>query len=66
MYSIDELTKARDRAAEIVTHYGVKYLPIFERMEREVQLKQEQERSLRRAQHIVTQNGTHSGTQMSV
>lgn len=65
-YSLDELIRARDKSAEIVVKYGEKYLPIFERMEKEVELKRQKKKLLNKVHEIVTQNVTHIGTQESV
>ena len=58
-----ELLEARKRCAQVITKYGDQYLPIFERLENEINSRNEKQQLLKRAQEIGTQNGTRFGTQ---
>lgn len=64
----DQIIAARDQCAKIVALYGQQYLPIFERLEREIARHEEQRKMLKRAlrisQEIGTRNGTQNGTQI--
>ncbi len=60
---IKELLEARKRCAQIITHYGEQYLPIFERLEHEIDSRSEQQQLLKKAIEIGTQSGTRFGTQ---
>ena len=53
--SDDELKKAYETAALVVTKYGDKYLPIFERLEREYEARMQNKKAMDRAKAI-TQN----------
>lgn len=68
--TLEEIIKARDRCAEVIAWHGEKYLPIFERLEKEISIRQEREKLLQRAvsiaQKIGTQNGTQNGTHLVV
>ena len=58
-----ELLVARKICAQIITKYGEQYLPIFERLESEIDSRNKRQQSLDKAVKIGTQNGTHFGTQ---
>lgn len=60
--SIDEVRQARDRSAAIVLEYGEQYLPLFERLDQELEQLLHKEKLLCKVQEIVTQNGTPIGT----
>lgn len=65
--SLADIIQARDKIAAVVMEYGEQYLPIFERLEHEVEKRKKQEALLKKAARIYhknsTQNGTHFGTQ---
>lgn len=63
--TLDKLTHARDRCAKIIVEYGEKYLPIFERLENEIENRRNQENLLNRALEIGTRNGTQNGTHLT-
>ena len=62
--TLDKLTHARDRCAKIIVEYGEKYLPIFERLENEIENRRNQKNLLNRALEIGTRNGTQNGTHL--
>lgn len=60
--ALEKIIKAQNNCARIVTLYGERYLPIFERLENEVQERLKKQKLLKRAILIGkndTQNGTH-------
>lgn len=61
--TVRELIDARDKCAHIIAKYGERYLPIFERLEKEIGIKKEREKYLKKALEIATQNDTHNATQ---
>ena len=48
----DELKKAYETAALVVTKYGDTYLPIFERLEREYEARMQNKKAMDRAKAI--------------
>ncbi|WP_421896345.1 hypothetical protein [Marinoscillum sp.] len=64
--SLKEIVAARDECARIISMYGESYLPIFERLEKEITLHQKRNRLLDKALKIGTQSGTQNGTQLKV
>lgn len=64
--TLDEIRKARDECARIISLHGESYLPIFERLENEIAQRKHQNRLLKKALKIGTQNGTQNGTQLKV
>jgi len=61
--TLKEIMDARDKCAIIIAKYGERYLPIFERLEKEIKIRMERQKCLDKALKIATQNGTHFGTQ---
>lgn len=59
---LSEIIEARDKVARIIAKYGKRYLPIFERLDFEVEKRKKEEELLKKAIDIGTQNGTQSGT----
>jgi len=47
--SLSQIKKAYHQAAKIVARYGDKYLPIFERLEKEYQNRKDKVKTLNRA-----------------
>lgn len=47
--SLDEIVSARNRCAQIIALYGERYLPIFERLENEIELRMNRQNLLERA-----------------
>ena len=62
---LSQINKARNRCAEIIAQCGDRYLPLFERLENEIQIREENQRLLDKAQKIATQNATRFATQNS-
>ena len=58
----DEIINARNRCALIVATCGEEYIPIFERLEREVEKIKSKQTLYQKALKIGTRNGTHGGT----
>ena len=63
-FTLEEIIHARDRCASIVAKYGKKYLPIFERLEKEVENRKKQDALFQKAIQIDAQNVTQNGTQV--
>jgi pantoate kinase len=67
--TLDQVIHARNECANIIALYGEKYIPIFERLEEELEIRQKRMKLLRRALAISdktgTQIGTQTGTQLS-
>ncbi|MCG8483566.1 MAG: hypothetical protein MJA31_09685 [Clostridia bacterium] len=63
----EEIIAARDRCAQIIALYGERYLPIFERLENEIALLEQQQVLLKKAiclgNKIDTQSATQNATQ---
>lgn len=59
---LSEIIEARDKVARIIAKYGKRYLPIFERLDFEVEKRKKEEELLKKAIDIGTQNDTQSGT----
>ncbi|MFL0801420.1 MAG: hypothetical protein K6L80_13290 [Agarilytica sp.] len=47
--SLEQIKRAYHQAAKIVARYGDKYLPIFERLEKEYQSRKDKVKTLNRA-----------------
>jgi len=66
---INELIKAREKCAQIITQYGDVYLPIFERLDNEISALQTRQSAMDRVRMIADRgtsgNGTRIGTQNS-
>ena len=64
----EQIVKARDKCAQIIVTYGEHYLPIFERLEKEISLREKQrellEKAIRISGKMGTQNGTQNGTHL--
>lgn len=56
--TLDQLQKAHIQAAKVVSIYGEKYLPIFERIEKECIKRQRKIALLTKAQSIFNSNNT--------
>ncbi len=56
--TLKDIEEARDRCAAIIYHQGEQYLPIFERLEQEVEARKKKDRLLERIHKIATGNGT--------
>ena len=56
--TIEEIRKARDKCAFFVNKYGECYLPIFERLDNELQACQSRQSSLEKALQIGTRFDT--------
>lgn len=54
----EQIISARNECARIISVYGEKYLPIFERLEKEIAKREQQNQLLKKALKIGTQNGT--------
>ena len=63
--TLDEIIIARNRCAKLIAQYGEKYLPIFERLENEIEERKKYGALLDRALKIGTQYGTQSGTHLT-
>ncbi len=61
--TLDEIINARDRCAKIISLYGDRYLPIFERLDNEISTRQKKRMLLEKAVSIGNSFGTHNGTQ---
>lgn len=61
--TLKQIIEARDKCAIVIAKYGECYLPIFERLEKEIEIRVERQKYLDKALKIATQNGTHFGTQ---
>lgn len=62
--TIDEIREARDKCALIISKYGEKYLPIFERLDNELEMRERQQILLQKALKISTQISTQNSTQI--
>ncbi|OEK01169.1 hypothetical protein BFP97_06435 [Roseivirga sp. 4D4] len=60
---LEKIKEARDECARIIALYGDKFLPIFQRLETEIEQREHQNKLLAKALKIGTQSGTHFGTQ---
>lgn len=60
---LDQIIKARDKCAGIISKYGTRYLPIFERLEKEIGLRQKELVLINKVHEIVKKNGTQIGIQ---
>lgn len=61
--TLNELISARNECAVIIAQCGEQYLPIFERLEREIANHKKRQELLSRALRISSKNGTQIGTQ---
>ncbi|MEM9299158.1 MAG: hypothetical protein AAGA64_12320 [Bacteroidota bacterium] len=64
--TLDEIIVARDECARIIARFGDQYLPIFERLENEIEKREKDGALFRRALKIATQNATQSATQIRI
>ncbi len=64
--SLTEIVEARDKCAHIIVKYGEQYLPIFERLDKEIEIRMERQKYLEKAMEIATQNVTQIATQTEV
>lgn len=62
--TLEDIIQARDKCAWVIAQYGEQYLPIFERLEKEVALRKKQDELLQRALKIGTRKGTPDGTHL--
>lgn len=62
--SLETMVQARNKCARIIALHGEQYLPIFERLEKEIVLRKQKDELLQKALKIGTQNGTQNGTQL--
>ncbi len=62
--SLNQIIKARNQCAEIIALYGERYLPIFERLENEISIREKRQKLLDKALIISSKNGTQSGTHL--
>ncbi len=62
---LNQIIKARNQCAEIIALYGEKFLPIFERLENEIAIREERQRLLDKAIMIGSKNGTQNGTHLA-
>ncbi len=60
--SLAEIIVARDRCALIIAKYGQQYLPLFERLEKEIEAREERQKYLDKALKIATPNVTLNAT----
>lgn len=63
--SLQDLIKARDKCAYIIAKYGQQYLPLFERLEKEIEIREERQKYLDKALKIATPNVTLNATPMN-
>lgn len=61
--TLAEIIDARNKCAHIIAKYGEQYLPIFERLEKEIGIRMERQKYLDKALKIATQNDTQNATQ---
>lgn len=61
--SLQELINARNKCADIVARRGERYLPIFERLEREIKMKKRRQEMLDKAVKISIQNSIQNRIQ---
>lgn len=60
--SLQDIIRARDKCAYIIAKYGQQYLPIFERLEKEIEIREERQGYLDKALKIATPNVTQNAT----
>ena len=63
--NLDEIISARNECARIIATYGEQFLPIFERLEAEIEQRKKRIESYQRALQIGTQIGTQNGTHLT-
>ena len=61
--TIEQIIEARNQCAEIIALHGEKFLPIFERLENEIAIRQKKQELLNKALYISSKIGTQKGTQ---
>lgn len=61
--SLEEIKKARDQSALIVSKYGKRFLPIFQRLDKAFEDEKSRQELYRKAIAISTQYRTQSSTQ---
>lgn len=62
--SLYDITKARNKCAQIILSFGEQYLPIFERLEKEFASRKKKQKMLERVRQIASENGTQNGTHL--
>ncbi len=62
--NLDEIISARNECAKIIATCGEQFLPIFERLEDEIEQRGKRVESYHRALKIGTQNETQIGTHL--
>lgn len=60
---LQDIIRARNKCADLIAKYGKAYLPVFERLENEIAVREKQQQLFNRALKISTQNRTHFSTQ---
>jgi hypothetical protein len=55
--TLDQIVTARKIVAQILVRDGPKFLPVFERLEREYERAKEQEATMARAQELAADDG---------
>ena len=61
--SLNQIIEAHDRCAQIIVRYGAQYLPIFERLESEIEKRITEQATIERVIRIA-KNGTKNDTQI--
>lgn len=61
-YTLEDVIKARDKCAAIIAKYGADYLPIFERIQIEVERMENRQAMLHQALNIHSKNATPNAT----
>lgn len=54
--SLEEIIEARDKVARIIVKYGERYMPIFIRLDEEVEKRKEYNRYLEKVRRIAAGN----------
>lgn len=63
--TLDEIVAARNKCADIIAKYGEQYLPLFERLEREIEMREKRIVLMNRALQISAKNATQNDTQIA-
>lgn len=61
--SLEEIITARDQCAYVIAKYGERYLPIFERLEKEISVRENKQKLFEKAIQLGSKNGTGNGTE---
>ena len=64
--TLHEITQARDVCAQVIAQYGERYMPIFERLENEIEVRQKQQGLLEKAIAIAGKNGSQNSIQSGI